>query len=139
MIISAGRGNQPSLPGSTSGCAPDHMSNDRFYQCLSGPKWFLNFTDFGHSDVMDTSYRIIFNLIGCTTCPLQQQPCSYADYIQDTANAMANFTKGILNGVNGLESLDFLSNPQPYFESRVTIKSTVQSIHPSNGFCQSLP
>lgn len=31
-------------------CAPNNMSNMRFFNAMSGPKWFLNVSKYGHVD-----------------------------------------------------------------------------------------
>jgi len=34
-------------------CAPEDLSNDRFYDALTGDVWFVNATDYGHIDFFD--------------------------------------------------------------------------------------
>ena len=34
-------------------CAPANISNMRFFNALSGPTWYLNFTAYGHADLLD--------------------------------------------------------------------------------------
>lgn len=34
-------------------CAPANLSNLRFYDSMPGPTWLLNFTSYGHADVLD--------------------------------------------------------------------------------------
>ena len=34
-------------------CAPANISNVRFFNALSGPTWYLNFTGYGHADLLD--------------------------------------------------------------------------------------
>jgi len=34
-------------------CAPQNISNVRFYETLPGPTWYLNFTQYGHADILD--------------------------------------------------------------------------------------
>ena len=34
-------------------CAPDHLSNLRFWDALNGEAWFINATEYGHTDMMD--------------------------------------------------------------------------------------
>ncbi|CAF1370643.1 unnamed protein product [Didymodactylos carnosus] len=139
LIMSTGLDARAAYPGEPA-CAPDSMSNNRFYQCLSGPKWLLNFTNYGHADMLDEPARVGNNII-CSTC--SQLPiattCNYEKFRQDEANAIVNFTQGILNGINGQQQLQFLQQPQLYFSSRVTIKPNIQEVKPSNGFCQHYP
>ncbi|CAF0801478.1 unnamed protein product [Rotaria sp. Silwood1] len=137
LIISSGPDGKPAYSGLPA-CAPNNMSNDRFYECLPGPKWLLNSTDYGHADMFDDVARTAMNTV-CATC--SQLPmlttCNFAQFRQDEANTIVNFIEGILSGVNEQQYLTFVQNPDPYFNSRTTIKSNVQQITPSNGFCQS--
>jgi hypothetical protein len=34
-------------------CAPSNISNIRFYESLPGPTILLNFTSYGHADILD--------------------------------------------------------------------------------------
>lgn len=43
----------PAIHGSPTACAPANLSNTRFYECMPGPTWMLNFTDYGHADILD--------------------------------------------------------------------------------------
>lgn len=52
LMLSTGLSNVPVNPKFTS-CAPTNISNERFYTCLPGPTWYLNFTDYGHADILD--------------------------------------------------------------------------------------
>ncbi len=35
-------------------CAPTNISNMRFYESLPGPTFYMNFTTYGHADVLDS-------------------------------------------------------------------------------------
>lgn len=52
LIITTGLDSIPRGPGFPA-CAPANFSNLRFYASLSGPTWLLNFTSYGHADVLD--------------------------------------------------------------------------------------
>ena len=44
--------------------APENLSNNRFYEALDGPTFLLNFTDYGHADILDDwvkFFNSIFN------------------------------------------------------------------------------
>jgi hypothetical protein len=41
-------------------CAPTNFSNVRFYDSLPGPTWFMNFTTYGHADILNTIVCRIF-------------------------------------------------------------------------------
>ena len=34
-------------------CAPEKLSNLRFYDAFTGPTWFMNITNYGHADILD--------------------------------------------------------------------------------------
>lgn len=38
-------------------CAPENLSNRRFFDALAGPTWMLNATDFGHLDMLDPEFQ----------------------------------------------------------------------------------
>jgi len=41
-------------------CAPDDMSNRRFYETSNpqSPKWYINATNWGHVDFMDPIFQV---------------------------------------------------------------------------------
>ena len=51
LIASTGLGSLPPFPGFPP-CAPSKYSNYRFYDSLSGPTWHMNFTHYGHGDIL---------------------------------------------------------------------------------------
>ena len=146
LILSGGIDNVPTLPppppapAISLACAPDAISNDRFYQSLSGPTWLLNFTKFGHADMLDDSFILSPSAV-CPTCTrfLDATTCNYAQFRQDEANAIADFTNGLVDCGQRRRELRFLTNPEHYFESQVTFKSNGFSIKKLNGFCQNYP
>ncbi|CAF1017509.1 unnamed protein product [Brachionus calyciflorus] len=62
LIIRTGLDNVPSNPLFPP-CAPEKVSNGRFYESLSGPTWYLNFTQYGHADILDDFLRLPASLI----------------------------------------------------------------------------
>ncbi len=52
LIISTGL-DSVSIFSHGVACAPANISNVRFYDSLSGPTWFNNFTSYGHADILD--------------------------------------------------------------------------------------
>jgi hypothetical protein len=61
LIIATGLSSIPVLPVAPS-CAPYNASNMRFYEALAGPTWYLNFTTYGHADILDDKVFIKKNL-----------------------------------------------------------------------------
>ena len=39
-------------------CAPDFLSNMRFYDAFTGPRWHLTFDGYGHADFLDNWVKI---------------------------------------------------------------------------------
>ena len=136
LIISDGLDNV-TVPPFNLACASDAISNDRFFRSLVGPTWLLNFTDFGHTDMLDDSFRLAPGAV-CPTCTqyFSSTTCNYTQFRQDEADAIAGFTTGILNCGSGQRDLQFLKKPECYFKSRVTIKSKGSRVDNLNGFCQ---
>ena len=58
LIIATGFDSLPLFPHIGAPCAPTNMSNMRFYDSLSGPTWYLNFTSYGHMDIFDDFVNI---------------------------------------------------------------------------------
>lgn len=56
LLIASGLSALPKGPG-FGPCAPPNISNTRFYDCMPGPTWFLNFTTYGHADILDDYVR----------------------------------------------------------------------------------
>lgn len=53
LLITTGYDSVSPSPHGHMSCAPANMSNERFYTCLPGPTWMLNFTQYGHADILD--------------------------------------------------------------------------------------
>lgn len=63
LVIANGYDSVPVFHGSPP-CAPANLSNTRFYECMPGPTWMLNFTAYGHADILDDwvlSFKIFKN------------------------------------------------------------------------------
>ena len=59
-----------SVPGTITGgltpaCAPEEMSNVRFYDALPGTTWLVNATKYGHGDVLDEFYYDAMDVMIC--------------------------------------------------------------------------
>ncbi len=60
---------------------------------MSGPKWFLNVTKYGHLDFLDTEYREIGKLM-CSSC---KSNCDYAAYRTLLKEAVLSFYDAMIN------------------------------------------
>jgi chlorophyllase len=75
-------------------CAPNNISNLRFYNAMSGPKWFLNVSKYGHVDFYNAEYRDLSKVM-CETC---RKNCDFSEYKNLVKEAILNFIDGVLNG-----------------------------------------
>lgn len=83
----------PESKGASPPCAPTNLSNERFYNAMSGPKWYLNISKYGHADFLNIEYKDLAGLV-CATC---KKDCNYSQYRQLVKEAILNFANGILN------------------------------------------
>ncbi len=59
---------------------------------MSGPKWFLNVSKYGHADFLNVEWRDLAGLV-CATC---HKECNYAEFRELVKEAIVNFINGIL-------------------------------------------
>lgn len=102
-------------------CAPDALSNERFYNSLPGPTWMLNFTHYGHGDFLDDfAVKYIVSTI-CKTC---EANCDFELYRNNVVKAITLFYKGVKeknkNFLLGLEN----PNNSSFFDKNIKILST---------------
>lgn len=64
-----------------------------FYNAMSGPKWYLNVSKYGHADFLNLEYRDMAGLV-CATC---KKDCNYAEYRELVKEAILNFIDAMLN------------------------------------------
>jgi len=71
----------------TIACAPDKLSNDRFYNAWSGPIWMINATDYGHLGVNDPGTA----KMGDTLCADSSADKSvYHEHVADMVDAFVS-------------------------------------------------
>lgn len=58
---------------------------------MSGPKWYLNVSKYGHADFLNVEWRDAAGLV-CATC---HQSCNYAEYRELVKEAILNFINAI--------------------------------------------
>lgn len=107
-------------------CAPEKVSNQRFYDSLPGPTWFLNFTQYGHADILDDYLRKIASFI-CKAC---ENDCEFDLYRSNLVTAINLFYRGI--NLKNQKYIDALENPEnsEYFDPKIRIKS----LYKTDGF-----
>jgi hypothetical protein len=106
------------------GCAPVKVSNNRFYESLSGPSWYLNFTSYGHTDFLNDFWREIFGKTQCKSCDkVKEAICDFPTYRRNFAAAIETFIKGIDEKNQTL--INALQDPQNsvIFDKNITIQS----------------
>jgi len=87
-------------------CAPDDLSNMRFFNALPGPTWFVNATAYGHGDCLeDYFYNTLLLTHFCATDKTQDRDI----YKAFVAGETVSFIKTILDG--DCEYLPFIEDP----------------------------
>ena len=125
LVIRTGLDNVPANPLFPA-CAPDKVSNKRFYDSLPGPTWFLNFTQFGHADILDDYLRKVASVI-CKVC---EDKCEFELYRENVVTAITLFYNGI--NFRNQKYIDALENPKKsgFFDPKIEI----MSIYKTNGY-----
>lgn len=131
LIISTGLDDH-SISSNSIPCAPTNMSNNRFYESLAGPTFYLNYTNYGHGDIIDSLYKPLINL-ACLSCSqsIYKDKCDFDTYKLNIVYALNYFIKA----VNQQDSvyLNALKNPlkSGLFNSTII---DIQSKYNENGF-----
>ncbi|CAF1089929.1 unnamed protein product, partial [Brachionus calyciflorus] len=109
-----------SRSGKIPACAPANVSNSRFYDSLAGPTWSLNFTNYGHADILD-DWAIKY--VGSTICKTCENNCDYSMYRTNVVKAIGLFYNGINQKnsqfVNALEE----PNSSGFFDKSLNVLS----------------
>ncbi|CAF1287804.1 unnamed protein product [Adineta steineri] len=133
LIISAGLDNV-SIGKKTPACAPNNISNDRWYRSLYGPTFFINITDYGHADNLDEPFHEASKLM-CTPC--KGSICHFSQYKTDEATLITSFVHAIFG--RDLQQLQIIKNPQIYLQSHVLNKYNLHGYNYTfggpGGFC----
>ena len=88
--------SMPQYPNYPS-CAPEAMSNDRFFNAWRGPAWQINATYFGHMDSINAGYVDELNHIFDIFCA-GNRTSSNAEYISLVGGATVAFMNMFING-----------------------------------------
>lgn len=97
-------------------CAPEALSNDRFYDAMRGPIWAVNATEFGHLDCCDTQSSL---------CPTNSST-DKAVYKETLVAAAASFL-GALFGQRPQSDLHQLEDPD-FFNVSVLLKHNYNGV-----------
>ncbi|CAF1340052.1 unnamed protein product [Adineta ricciae] len=116
LVISAGLDSVP-VGQKSPACAPNNISNDRWYRSLYGPTFLINITDYGHADNLDEPYHEASKIM-CKPCT--GSLCHFAQYKFDEATLITSFIRAIFN--RDLRQLKTIQNPQSAVQSHVSNK-----------------
>lgn len=135
IVIRTGLANVPVNPLFSS-CAPDKVSNKRFYDSLPGPTWFLNFTQFGHADILDDYLRKVASFL-CKAC---EEDCEFELYRDSVVTAINLFYNGInfrnQKYINALEDPENSGFFNPKIKIKAIFKTNGYDIFKTGPFCE---
>jgi len=109
LVMMAGLDNTPGtniIGELTPACAPDDLSNMRFYNAMPGATWMVNATAFGHGDCLDEFYYDVMQAIHFCGTDKTQDRVSYRTYV---AGEVISFLAAILDG--NCEALQNIEDP----------------------------
>jgi len=116
-------GGLDSIPGINliPACAPEDMSNMRFYNAMPGPTWLVNATAYGHADMVDEFYYDLMQATHFCATDASQDRDIFRAFV---AGEVVSFMEAILK--RDCDALTFFSdhNSLPV-ESQVLQKSEV--------------
>jgi len=118
LVIMTGLDNTPGshiIGGLTPACAPDDLSNTRFYNAMPGNTWLVNATVYGHGDCLDELYYDAMTLIHFCGTDKNQDRITYRDFV---AGEIVSFLKAILTG--DCDQLKYIEDP-----ATMTVDATV--------------
>jgi len=117
LVIMAGLDNQPgfNIGNLVPACAPDDLSNTRFYNAMPGNTWFVNATAYGHGDCLDEFYYDAMMAIHFCGSDKTQDRVTYRSF---AAGEIVSFMNAILYGQ--CDELMYIEDP-----SRMTVDATV--------------
>merc|ERR1719312_445041 len=117
LVIMAGLDPIPgiNLGNIMPACAPDDLSNTRFYNAMPGNTRFVNATVYGHGDLLDELYYDAMTLIHFCGTDKTQDRVTYRDFM---AGEIVSFLNTILTG--DCDQLKYIEDP-----TAMTVAATV--------------
>lgn len=113
-------------------CAPNDMSNQRFYDAMPEKSWFVNATYYGHGDNLDDFYADSIEFTHF--CAVADKSRDREDYRRHISGMITSFIKFTL-GQEDCSVLEYLQDP-----SLMPIDATVMykqsAIDSSQDVCQ---
>merc|ERR1711970_283190 len=102
LLIMTGLDNTPGsniIGSATPACAPDELSNLRFYNAMPSNTWLVNATAYGHGDCLDELYYNAMQLIHFCGTDKDQDRVSYRSFI---SGEIVSFLSAMLYDCNYL-------------------------------------
>nr|XP_053655894.1 uncharacterized protein LOC128704775 [Cherax quadricarinatus] len=110
-------------------CAPDAISNDRFYDALdpSTQRWSINATEFGHGDFLDPSYLEVLEVLDLCGYNEDATPDEFDAYRRYVAGQTVTFVKALFS--------DTCDDLMPYLEdpSQMLVNTVEKHTNPLGG------
>lgn len=95
---------------------------------MSGPKWYLDISHYGHADFFNNEYRQLASAI-CATC---KHSCNFPQYRELIKDIIINFSRGIIN--YDQKALKYIEERQ--FPIPSTGTHDYMNYDPYGGFCK---
>jgi len=91
-------------------CAPAELSNDRFYDAMSAPRWQLNATGYGHADFWDDAlWQLVQEIRFCAVCSADD--CAVRDtYRNYVAGQVVSFVAAVTDPAEHCDQLGYLED-----------------------------
>jgi len=87
-------------------CAPQGFSNERFFDAMDGPTWFVNATDYGHGDFLDPfEYNVMEKIHFCATDANTDKDI----YRRFVTGEIASFVEVVYKG--NCDSMKYIADP----------------------------
>merc|ERR1711970_225650 len=94
LIISGGLDSLPGIDNIGSlmpACAPEDLSNDRFYEALTGPTVLVNTTEYGHIDCLDEGMLDMLEMIHFCKTDTNTDKEAYRTFVAGQITAFLKF------------------------------------------------
>jgi hypothetical protein len=90
-------------------CAPENLANMRFYNAMSGDRWFVNATLYGHTDFFEPGFAGAVDFFNLCASDSDTDKLVYRDFVAGTVVAYA---KAMTDPVNHCDMLAYVEDPQ---------------------------
>ncbi|XP_069193838.1 uncharacterized protein [Procambarus clarkii] len=128
LHLAAGLDNVPGVSGYP--CAPDEISNDRFYEAMdsSSQRWSINATKFGHGDFLDPLYQEALEVLEFCGYNQDATPEEFEAYRRYVAGQTVTFVKALFSEGDCAQYLPYLEDT-----TRMIVDAVEQHQNPVGG------